>query len=668
MKRRDRDKLRRLDPALASQLEGMLARREAETLEETPESCCEAAEADPMPREAGAAPSAPTEARGGNLKGPALASEEPPENPVETSEPTGDLGGSSRPVESEESCCEGPQTLSSTDVVDAPHRGSYGESFAEGYQEPLLPLEEFEVDGQTRLFSGGSVAPAKPEPETPAEEVDALLAKLQRALPFEDGDKLPDCKRSAEELSLLTWQEKSTRREDETFEHPPELDAELRGMSDPKLGEAWGWVNKRRYRGLSARDLAVQREVYARSLGMLDLYGLDRQPAVSAMMTEVLRSQGCRSAVALYIVALLELMLVKGRWTLRLSASDAYTLKGCAASTWWAAVARLEEMGILQRMRSVKSGEHGPAPVQRSTNLYILGPWWTAGEKDGSGAPKRGTTPLEQALGLLNKCIRREDSPAAAAAHRKTLAPRKARRRRRNEVNRDRNRKRHRGLPPRVTTTPDVVRAAEVLARARLAEEEAAVEAQSKQRAQALLRGDFDGLSLGEPPPALELPVWSSEAAEVAAAAQVGQANRGEPEGAALRREVASIRGVRRAVSEEPRSQLVNCRPVSGRQSRRGRPKEKFVYTEPGLSPEKRPSRNNNHLEQPPPHAQDRADLTTKAGDKSGSEHFLCVRARALDEVGPAKVFQHDEAPASLQEETFVRQAFEACFGREMPD
>ena len=391
------------------------------------------------------------------------------------------------------------------------------------------------------------------------------------------------------------------------------------------------------------------------------------EPGVSAMLTEVLRSQGCRSAVALYIVALLELMLVKGRWTLRLSASDAYTLKGCAASTWWAAVARLEEMGILQRMRSVKSGEHGPAPVQRSTNLYILGPWWTAGEKDGSGAPKRGTTPLEQALGLLNKCIRREDSPAAAAAHRKTLAPRKARRRRRNEVNRDRNRKRHRGLPPRVTTTPDVVRAAEVLARARLAEEEAAVEAQSKQRARALLMGDLEGLSLGEPPPAPELPVRSSEAVEAAAVAQVTQANRGEPEGAALRREVASIRGVRRVVLEEPRSQLVNCRPVSGRQSRRGRPKEKFVYTEPRLPPEKRPSRNNPPLEQPPPHSQD-PDLTTKSGDKSGPEHFLCVRARALDEVGSAKIFEHDEAPASLQEETFVRQAFEACFGREMPD
>jgi len=281
MKRRDRDKLHRLDPALASQLEGVLARREAEaeTPAEVPESCCDAAEAGQVPtEEAGPAPSTPTEASGSNHEEPvALAPEEPPESPVEAPEPAGDPGGPPNPVEPEEPS-EGPRAPSSTDVVDAPHRGSYGEPIAEGYQEPLLPPEEFEVDGQTRLFSGGSIAPAKPEPEASAEEVDALLAKLQRALPFEDGDKLPDCKRSAEELSLLTWQEKSTRREDETFEHPPELDAELRGMSDPKLGEAWGWMSKRRYRGLSDRDLAVQREVYARSLGMLDLYGLDRQP------------------------------------------------------------------------------------------------------------------------------------------------------------------------------------------------------------------------------------------------------------------------------------------------------------------------------------------------------------------------------------------------------
>ena len=655
MKRRDRDKLRRLDPALASQLEEVLARRAAETNPpDAPGSCCKPSEV-PSPTE-------PCECI---VKGQSVQDfEEAPGRPEEAANPVGahgvgpSLGEAGDPSES-------PEAPSPAEAAECAN----GESFAEGYQEPLLPPEAYEVDGQTPLLCGGSMAPPEAEDE-PAEqaEVDALLEKLQRSFPFDDG-RLPDCKRSVEELSLLTWQEQSTRREDPEFEHPAEFDAGLRALSDGELGEAWGWVLKRRYRGLSPRDEAVQREVYARCLGMLDLYGLDRQPAVSAMLTEVLRKQGCRSAVALYIVALLELMLVRGRLALRLSASDAYTLKGCAASTWWAAVARLEEMGILQRTRAVKSGEHGPAPVQRDTNLYVLGPWWFAGRKNGSGEPRPGTTPLEQALGLLNKCVYGEDSPAAAAAHRKTLAPRKARRRLRNTASRDRNRRRHRDLKPQVTTTPGVVRAADALARARQAEELAAADAHHHKRAQALLRGDLEGVGLGTgaSPPSPELPVRSTEAAEAAAAAQVAAVNRGEPEGPALRREVAKIRGVRRVFTLSPSSELVNCRPVSGRQSRRGRPKEKITSVDNGFLPMPTPSaaRTEPPTTSPNPQSSVRA---TKAGDKSSSEGFRGARARALDGERPEEVLRGSEPAASLQDADFVQRAFAACFGRSMAD
>lgn len=617
MKTYDPDKMRRLDPALADKLEAAMARK-AEAAERAPE----------RPEE----PPSPPAASGARLSLDSAPQEAPaPSEAPEEPRPPREAG-------------EGPRE---------PERPG----FAEGYQEPLLPPEAMEVDGQSDLFGGGgSVAPPEPPSEAEADpaEVDALMAKLQGTLPFEEG--LPDCKRSAEELSLLAWQDKSTRREDEAFAHPAELDAELRGMSDRDLGEAWGWVTKRRYRGLSERDQAVQREVYARCIGMPDLYGLGRQPAVSALLREVLRSQGCRSGVALYVVALLELMLVRGRMALRLSASDAYTLQGCAASTWWAAIGRLEGLGILQRVRTSKPGEHGSAPVQRCTNLYVLGAWWFEGRKDKHGDPVPGTTPLEQALGLLRKCVRREDSPAATAALRQTLRPRRARRRAVNTRNRDRNRRRCRALPPRVASTPEVARAADVLARARQEDEAAAAKERDRQRARALMDGKLEAaLVSGELIPPPEVRPQPSDALEAAAVAQVAQANRGEPEGGALRQELA--RALTRP--EPPAAPKVNCRPVFGRQSRRGRPKEKFSFSNSDLRP---PTSCHPPTPKPPSSTSQR-----NAGDKSpSSKAGLRARARALDGGGPEKSIRKNDEPASLQDDPIVQQAFLASFGRSM--
>ena len=614
MKSYDPDKLRRLDPKLAGQLEEVMARKEAaEKASEGPE----------------AAPS------------PALAPRTPQDH-VRAPEET--------PAASE-APGEPPAPREARRRRQKPPRRS---EFAEGWQEPLLPPEAYEVEGQSGLFGGGgSVAAPDPEEAEPS-EVEALMAKLQRSLPFEE-EALPDCKRSAEELSLLTWQEKSTRREDVEFAHPAEYDGELRGMSDRELGEAWGWLTKRRYRGLSARDQAVQREVYARSLGILDLYGLVRQPAVSAMLEEVLRGQGCRSAVALYVVALLEVMLVRGRMALRMSASDAHVLKGCAASTWWAAIRRLETLGIVQRVRTCKPGEHGSAPVQRNTNLYVLGGWWFEGRKDAHGDPVPGTTPLEQALGLQGKCVRREESPAARAATQRTLRPRRARRRAVNTRQRDRNRRRHRALPPRVSSTPEVARTADVLARARLETEGAAAEARDRRRAQALMRGELEAASVTGEPAALEVPLLPCGALEAAADTQVAQANRGEPEGEALRRELV------RVMADPARGPEFNCRPVFGRQSRRGEPKEKFFF----------PNRPPLPVPQsvPPPSLTSPQASPTKAGDTSASRNgSLGVRARALDGGSSLRGRSHGDEPASLQDDPVIQRAFMASFGRQMPE
>ena len=511
-----------------------------------------------------------------------------------------------------------------------------------------------EIDGQGDLFGGGgSIASPCPADESEEESdgaVDALVEALQGSLAFEDSK--PDCKRSAEELSLPTWHHKSTRREDAEFEHAAEHAVELRAMNDNELAEAWGWVTKRRYRGLSERDQGVQREVYARCLGLLDLYGLGRQPAVSAMLEEVLRSQGCRSAVALYIVGLLELMLVRGRMALRMSAADAHVLKGCAASTWWAAVARLEALGIVQRVRTVKPGEHGPAPVQRSTNLYVLGPWWFEGDVPNA-------TPLAQTLGLLAKCTRREESRAAQAAQRQTLSPRKARRRAANTRSRDRNRRRHRALPPRVTSTPEIVRVTEVLARERQAAEEAAVKQESFERGQALMRGDLEAASArlgdGAAPEVLSPPF---EALEAAAVAEVEAVNQGRPRTGALRRELVRARPGSEAGQPASRP-LVNCRPVSGRQSRRERPKEEFfsIRRSPPPPPAAQPT-PPAHQHPPPKTAGDRSPRT------SG---FLGDRARALDEGERPGSPPWNEEPASMQADPIIQRAFLASFGYPMP-
>ena len=622
MKPYDPDKMRRLDPALASKVEEAMARKAEDKAraEKAAEALCDAPSPSEPPRPPLSFHSAPGDAPG---------RPEPPSR-------------SRRPAEADEGGCEAPQRP----------RG------IEGFQEPLLAPEAMEIDGQGDLFGGGgSVAPA-PDDRSEESEVDALVSKLQGSLALEG---VPDCKRSAEELSLLTWRDKSTRREDEAFEHPPEFDDELRAMPDKKLAEAWGWLTKRRYRGLSERDQAVQREVYARSFGMPDLYGLGRQPAVSAMLEDVLRSQGCRSGVALYIASLLEKMIQQGRMALRLSAADARVLKGCAASTWWAAVAQLEGMGILERVHTAKPGEYGSAPVQRSTNLYVLGPWWFEGSTP-------GTTPLAELGGLMDKCTRQKDSRAARAALRKTRSARKARRRAVNARNRDRNRRRHHALPPKVTSTREVERVTEVLAREHEEATKAAALHDSRKRAQALMEGNLEAAraGLGETtPPEVQAP--SSEALEAAAVAQVQAVNRGEPGGDGLRLELVRARtGIR--VARRASVPLGNCRPVSERQSRRGRREEEFNPIETPPLPS---------LTYPKPPTPIPKTPRSNVGDKpSCSKTSLGDRARALD--GSAKLdptslelwrHRHDrgrKVPDHIDEAIFqdrIARAYEAFLG-----
>lgn len=517
--------------------------------------------------------------------------------------------------------------------VPSDEQSAHPNSFSrEGYQEPLLPSEEYEVNGQTLLLCGGttaSVSASEDEEEPdPSGEVDALLAELQCPLPLEGDHQLPACKRSAESQALPTWHQRSTRREDLVFEHPPEH-ADLRRLGDQALGARWGWVSKHRGRGLSSRDEAIQREVYARCLGVHDLYGLDWSPRASASNIEALRAMGCGGPIARDVMALLELTIARGRMGLRLSAPEARTVLTWSISGWWKAIARLEELGVLVRVGSIKVNEDGPAPVQTDSNIYVLGPWWFEGIE--------GVTPLESALGLLAK---REGKPTRAAkvVHERVMGLRRGRRRAHSTITRDRNRRRHHGLEPRATSTAAVIVEADRLARKRGAEIEAQRAAQDRERGRALMEGR--GVTLRESRADVPLDVPSSQEAEAAAVAHVEAENRGDPRGAgSLRRAVRTLGEARDSQDELPSTKW-SAFP-------KGKIEGKLV-----LSRERDLARETSSTLDDP-------DLKTKAGDKSGQRNSsLGDRARALD--GKAR----DRRPS--QDDAVFRDAFASLFGRSL--
>ena len=644
MKRRDLEKLRKHDPALAGQLERVLAKRDAaQAAEETapvpaedlearaePGGCggsCEprrAESASPSPaRSCCAAPAAPASAE----EPPKQA--QPPETPAE-------------PVPADEDVCETPSYTFTP----------------EGYQEPLLEPEAYEVDDQTLLFCGGSVAELEDDAEDADEpkatgKTDALLAELQEALPFKTGkpgeENLPACKRSAESQALPTWQERSTRREGEAFDLPPKH-ADVRGLSDAALGERWGWLSKHRGRGLSDRDQAVQREVYARCLGVPDLYGLDWNQAGSAYLRETLRKLGSRSEVARTIVALFELMAARGRIALRLSAPDARMLFGWSLSTWWAAVARLEDLGMLCRVKSIKSGEHGASPVQADTNLYVLGPWWFA-------SVGKDPTPLQTVLGLFAQRETRQPSADAARAHHRLLNERKERRRASNTVNRDRNRRRHHDLPAKATTTKTVMREAEAIAKRRQELEEKRSQGRDQARAQAMLKGESFGL--GESLPALPpAPTEPSAAAEAAAQAHVSLKNSGlRAAGQQLHRESRVLcAGLLDSQFELPsgfRSAIPKGKNAG----------KKSIADEPTPKPKPASARP----EALPPDAPE-APPRTEAGDRSGQDESLRVRTRALEGKVRARMPERvAKVPGKTVSEQ-LRAMYSSIYGGQMPE
>lgn len=537
-------------------------------------------------------------------------------------------------------------------------------SNTEGLKVSLFGSQAFEnADGQHELGFDDGKRPGV-EPEVSGDTVDALLAELQSELSGE-GD-LPACKRQAESFAVPTWHERSERSHRLEFEQPAEFEA-LTSMPDKELSKNWGWTLKRRYRGLSKRDKAVQREVYARCLGHDDLYGRDLARAASDPLREQVRKLGCRSNVALHIVGLLETAVTQGRMGVRLSAPEYRSLTGHTLSVWWYAVAKLESLGIVQRVGAVKSGtkRYGGAPVQKDTNLYVPGPWWFEAGKGESWSP------LEAALGLFAK-VRRLSSPkalrtAAKKAHENLMGNRRKRRRETNTASRDRNRKRHHDLGPKVTSTPEVEAAADALAKRRQAEAQAQETEDARQRARALMRGESVPLGDAAEPQASRAPQAAPDASKAEAAAQtvVSLRNAGVKAkrslGSILRQAVERLGAGSSPPAEDAADVDVNCRPKFGRQSRRGRRKEELLSS---VEPQPPPKTPTQAPDKPP------ATLKTPvsrpgAGDKSAHERPDCDRARALDGKGS----DSDGASltgSALRGPDFFRQAFTGLFGHDM--
>jgi len=344
------------------------------------------------------------------------------------------------------------------------------------------------------------------------------------------------------------------------------------------------------------------------------------------------------------------LVASRGRIALRLSAPDARMLFGWSLSTWWAAVARLEDLGMLCRVKSIKSGEHGASPVQADTNLYVLGPWWFA-------SAGKDPTPLQTVLGLFAQRETREPSAEAARAHHRLLLQRKERRRENNTVNRDRNRRRHHGLPAKATTTKTVLREAEAIAKRRQALEEKRSQGRDQARAQAMLRGESFGL--GESRSALPpVPTEPSAAAEAAAQAHVGLRNSGlRAAGQQLHRESRVLcAGLLDSQFELPsgfRSAIPKGKNAG----------KKSIADEPRPKPKPASPRP----EAQPPDAPD-ALPRTEAGDRSGQDESLRVRTRALEGKVRARVSERvPKVPGKTVSEQ-LRAMYSSIYGGQMPE
>lgn len=257
-------------------------------------------------------------------------------------------------------------------------------------------------------------------------------------------------RRRAEEMAPSCWHVRSTR-DDSLVTHSEETSF-LAGLSDRKLALRLGYARKHKHRGLSEVDLAAQDEWRARALGFAYLYGRDREPVAQAWLLAELSELGFRShaAIARRILGLLELAIVKGRNGLCLSAPDYRVLYGGSLSSFWVAVARLEEEGVLERVEMSKPHESGRGPkTHRDANCYVPGPWLR----------KR----IPAVLGVQGRCQggHQQEGQHARAALRGRL---KARRRLHMTHVRDRNRERLHGLDPLLFTTPSTEHAVDLLA------------------------------------------------------------------------------------------------------------------------------------------------------------------------------------------------------------
>ena len=224
--------------------------------------------------------------------------------------------------------------------------------------------------------------------DAPPSELEEIAAELQQGLRF-DGSRP---KYTFPELAHLEQLDGTALR---AYCEHPDLPIDLAKLTTKELAKRLRHLWRRRGRGLSELDHAVQREWSARSLGFGYFYA-QPEPHLPAQLVQL---AGRRAATQRRLVlAAVCISLVRGALGLTISAPEAERLWGIPASTWWQVIAWLEERGLVVRMRRWKNnaitrdakGERLP-PVQFCPNWIGPGPVLLARLDEIVGAFRKGT-------------------------------------------------------------------------------------------------------------------------------------------------------------------------------------------------------------------------------------------------------------------------------------
>jgi len=194
--------------------------------------------------------------------------------------------------------------------------------------------------------------------------------------PDPESERMPGQKDEAH-VGVPVWQVRSSRRDAPQFEHPPELDAQMRSLGDAALVEQWAKVAGLRRAERGERDEALEREVFARCLGYEELISLKQERwSLETVLEQWVHAANVPGGLAFEIVKMLRGVVVARRLALCVSNFKLEAFTSCSDKRWKTALKLLKAAGIVRRVQFSRTK---PA-------LLCPGPWWFEA-KSVRGAP-----------------------------------------------------------------------------------------------------------------------------------------------------------------------------------------------------------------------------------------------------------------------------------------